>query len=69
MEWIANGAPEVSLEFTLFHMNDPDEFTVIFDYRKSAFTREEAEKTLGRIIALAEKAMEDTNQKVGEVIG
>ena len=50
-------------------MNDPDEFTVIFDYRKSAFTREEAEKTLGRIIALAEKAMEDTNQKVGEVIG
>lgn len=69
MEWIANGAPEVSLEFTLFHMNDPDEFTVIFDYRKSAFTREEAEETLGRIIALAEKAMEDTNQKVGEVIG
>lgn len=51
----------------LFHMNDPDEFTT-FSITGNPSTREEA-KTLGRIIALAEKAMEDTNQKVGEVIG
>ena len=68
MEWIANGAPEVSLEFTLFHLNDEAEYTAIFDYRKAAFTRDEAKETLLRIVEIVEACMDHPEKQVIEVL-